>query len=67
MASELKVNTEVNKLFQSVTSFIINDLNVNINDNVIKPPISFGGKIIFSQEWLDWPNGTLATDGRVCG
>jgi hypothetical protein len=33
IASKLKVNTEVNKLFQSVTSFIVNDLKVNINVN----------------------------------
>jgi hypothetical protein len=34
MASNLMVNTEVNKFFQSITLFIINNLKVNINDNV---------------------------------
>jgi hypothetical protein len=33
IASNLKVNTEVNKLFQISTSFIINNLKVNIDDN----------------------------------
>lgn len=31
MASYLKVNTKVNKSFQTSTSFIINNLKVNIN------------------------------------
>jgi hypothetical protein len=49
MASDLKVNTEVNNRFQSATSFIINNLKSNINDNVetVEPELRWGKNIFF--------------------
>jgi hypothetical protein len=71
IASELKVNTEVNKFLKSATSFIINNLKVNIIVNVksVKDFPAFGKNNFFSKlagpgwTYLDLPG--LGLTGEI--